>query len=336
MSGFILALLLTATPLTVEQYVGALERIDALLATNQLAAAQAEARALTGRDVAWSEGTFRTDGALLSSIVAAQRAEGPHRARLLFAIDELRRAAGMETGRADPGLLARIAAEQHVPELPAGGDIPTTVDSDAPLIQRIAETLADIVAWLDKKLGQFVDWLLDLLPRRRQGEAGMSGSTTWIVLIMVAIIVAIILLLAVTVLRSSRAAVPEAAQTSVPLGSRRDEDPLSRGAAEWERHAAALANAERFREAIRAWYHAVLVTCYAAGILHFRKGRTNWEYISSLAPALAWRADLIALTRRFEREWYGADESTGEAYDECRELAQRITAAIRHELRGAA
>ena len=80
----------------------------------------------------------------------------------------------------------------------------------------------------------------------------------------------------------------------------------------------------------------MLVNCYAAGILHFRKGRTNWEYIASLAPTLPWRAGLTALTRRFEQEWYGADESSAEAHDECRKLAQRIIASLGRELRGAA
>jgi hypothetical protein len=122
--------------------------------------------------------------------------------------------------------------------------------------------------------------------------------------------------------------------TSVPFGSKRDEDPLSRGAMEWERYAIQLAAAGRFREAIRAWYHAVLVTCYAAGVLHFRKGRTNWEYVATLAPSLPWRPEMIRLTRRFEREWYGSDESTLGALDDCGASARAILESVRE--RGAA
>ena len=335
MNALILAILMTATPLTIEQYVGALERIDSLLVSNQLAVAQSEARALMNRDVIWKDGKFRTDSALLGAIAHAQRADGPHRARLLFAIDELRRVAGMEAGRADPKLLERIAAEQAVPDLPEGGKIATTIEEDLPLIERIARMFEDLFEWIGDRIEQFRDWLRDLLPSRRGGVPAGAGDIRWLVYLVVGAIVVVLLALAVKVLRNSRAAVPETT-SSEPLGSKRDEDPLSRGATEWERYAATLASSGRFREASRAWYHAVLVTCYAAGILHFRKGRTNWEYISSLPPSLAWRADLIALTRSFEREWYGADESASEAHVECRDLAQNIIASIQRELRGAA
>jgi hypothetical protein len=113
------------------------------------------------------------------------------------------------------------------------------------------------------------------------------------------------------------------------LTSKRDDDPLSRGATEWERYAAQLAASGRIREAIRAWYHAVLVTLYGAGILHFRKGRTNWEYVAALSPDLAWRAQFVALTRRFEEEWYGRDRSSIEAFEEVSERAQHILDAVR-------
>ena len=326
---------LEASPLSMQQYVAALERIDSLLASNQLAAAQADARALMHVEVVWERGTLRADSALLTAITKADRAQGPHRARLLFAIAELRRATGMETGRADPKLLEQIAAEQKVPELPEGGDVPTKIDAELPLIERIAQAISDAYEWIVERIRRLIDWLIDLLPGRGDG-AGVTQGMRWIVIGVVSLIVLVVILLAFDVLRRSRAATPEPAAESAPIGSKRDEDPLSRGANEWERYAGVLAGEGRYREAIRAWYHAVLVNCYAAGVLHFRKGRTNWEYIASLPPSLPWRADLIALTRRFEQEWYGADESSREAHDDCRDLARRIVAALGHELRGAA
>lgn len=193
-----------------------------------------------------------------------------------------------------------------------------------------------MIEWLWKKLKQFLKWLVDLLPRRRNAFGQPTAGLHWIVWAVVGAIVLIILYLAFDVLRRSRARGPAEVETSTPIGSNQDEDPLSRGATEWERYAGELANAQRYREAIRAWYHAVLVTCYAAGILHFRKGRTNWEYIASLAPSLEWRPDAIELTRRFEQEWYGALHSTRDAYDACSDLAQSVLDALRREMRGAA
>src|SRR5207244_5595400 len=119
-----------------------------------------------------------------------------------------------------------------------------------------------------------------------------------------------LVVLALEVVRRSRRRELVAVATSDPVASRADEDPLSRAANEWERYAAQLAAAGRIREAIRAWYHAVLVTLYGAGILHFRKGRTNWEYISTITPTIPWRGDFVKLTRRFEHEWYGSANSS--------------------------
>ena len=160
--------------------------------------------------------------------------------------------------------------------------------------------------------------------------SGSFGGTPWLVAAVVILIVGILAVLAIEVARRSkrRLAVPIA--ESDPVASRRDEDPLSRGANEWERYAAQLAAAGRIREAIRAWYHAVLVTLYGAGILHFRKGRTNWEYVSALSPELGWRGEFVQLTRRFEEEWYGHDASGIDALDDCSGRAQRILDSVRH------
>lgn len=329
----ILLLLLLAVPaaaMPVADYIGALEHIDALLASNQLDAAKSAATALKDADVVWAKGTFKADASLLAAI------EKGNRSRLIATITELRRAAGMSAAQADRKLLEQIAAEQEPPELPKGGLVPTKLQRDVPLLERIATAISDMVEWLGDKLRKFFEWILDLLPRNRTPDGKPTAGLHWIVWAVVGAIVLIILYLAIDVLRRSRAAGPAEVETSTPIGSRQDEDPLSRGALEWEKYANDLATAGRHREAIRAWYHAVLVTCYAAGILHFRKGRTNWEYIASLAPSLAWRPDAISLTRRFEQEWYGSLRSTPEAYEECSELAQAVLDALRREMRGAA
>ena len=82
--------------------------------------------------------------------------------------------------------------------------------------------------------------------------------------------------------------------------------------------------------------HLPMLADLKVGLLHFRKGRTNWEYIALLAPSLDWRPDLITLTRRFEQEWYGHDESSIDALTDCSENARSILDAIRGEMRGAA
>jgi hypothetical protein len=318
----------------IEAYIEALESIDAQLESNQLVAAQTAAREMIGTEVVWAKGTFLADGSLLDAIAEAQRAQGAHRVRLLTTISELRRASGMDVARGDRKLLEQIAAEQEPPELPKGGEIPTKLERDVPLLERIAESIGDMLEWVRKQLRKAIEWILDLLPR--PDRPGATAGLSWIVWAVVGAIVVLVVILAFSVLRKSQKNVAVPIAASAPLGSKRDEDPLSRGAQEWERYAGELAAAGQFREAIRAWYHAVLVTCYAAGILHFRKGRTNWEYVASLSPSLVWRPDVIELTRRFEKEWYGGEQSARDAYEECEDRARTILDAVRREMRGAA
>jgi hypothetical protein len=122
--------------------------------------------------------------------------------------------------------------------------------------------------------------------------------------------------------------VPEVGSTRV-VSSRRDENPLSREASGWEEHARELAAERRFREAIRAWYHAVLVALFQAGLLHHQKGRTNWEYVARLDPRLGWRPGFVALTRLFDREWYGRRACDAAALAECAREARGVLVAVR-------
>ena len=68
---------------------------------------------------------------------------------------------------------------------------------------------------------------------------------------------------------------------------------------------------------------------YGAGILRFRKGRTNWEYISALSPQVPWRGEFVTLTRNFEHQWYGSDRSPAEALDEVSRRARGILESVR-------
>ncbi|HEX7153633.1 MAG TPA: DUF4129 domain-containing protein [Thermoanaerobaculia bacterium] len=321
-----LSFALPAQAMPIHEYAGALERLHGQLRANQLDVAHAEARALMQQHVELGTQRFRADDSLLHAIATSKKRDARLLTRLAATIVELRRIAPAGTVTVDPKLLETIAKEEAVDDLQAGGDA-LPVDPDLTLSERIAKITRDVLEWIVDKLDKLWRWLARFWPKSEPG--GGSGMTSWFTIVTVGLIVAILLLLAIKVLRRSRAAEPETVESSEPLGSRKDEDPLSRGAGEWEKYAAQLAAAGRIREAIRAWYHAVLVTCYAAGILHFRKGRTNWEYISLLGPQVPWRPELMELTRRFEVEWYGHTESTAEALDDCSTRARRILDAIR-------
>lgn len=324
-----------AAVLTLEEYTAALVRLRGYIATKQADAAHFEAAGLKEAEVDSPNGRFHADAALLTDVEA-----GRERTKLLAHLDAtiaaLRTVAPVPAASPDAARLEEARHEEEVAQLQKGGTVAGLTEPEGPWYQRFVKWLRELGHWLRELFERFLDWLEKFWPKQGPRKSVAMGGMRWIVIAIVVLIVMIVGVLAAEVIRRSRAAPADATQESAPIGSRRDEDPLSRGATEWERYAAQLAAAGRFREAIRAWYHAVLVTAYSAHILHYRKGRTNWEYVAAVGPSVAWRPEFVQLTRRFEQEWYGSDRSSQEALDECSTRAQRILDAIRRAAREAA
>ncbi|HEX8155200.1 MAG TPA: DUF4129 domain-containing protein [Thermoanaerobaculia bacterium] len=333
---FLIAAAASAEPISLDAYLGELEKIRVAFAAKDLATARRLAEPLVAADVAATSGDrFHADDALLSAIAGAKKHDRVLQQRLTATIDELRRSAPESTTPADAKLLERVTDEQRVAELQQGGTVDVTAGpGDNRFGATVVRAIGETIDWIGELLVKILDWIFDFLPGRKK-ESG-SGSVSGPVIVVVTLIVIALIALALRTIFRARPALAAPAATSEPISSRADEDPLSRGASEWERHAANLAANGRWREAIRAWYHAVLVTLYGAGILHYRKGRTNWEYVAVLPANVAWRAEFIELTRRFEEEWYGSLDSTPEAHDECGARARAILDTLRRGFRGAA
>jgi len=311
---------------TLEHYTRSLEALQRLLQEERLEEARGAARDLRSRAVLWGDETLATDTNTLDAVVAAASAAEGARAgvrldRLVTALRQTSDDAAPVYAR--PEVLARLAP---VDPLRRGGDVATLRVKPLTLPERVEAALfavADAVASFVSKLRE---WLAALRPRRAPGQA-TPGRTA---VAAVAFALAVVAVLTVLVLRSRRRPAELAAPEPARLrSSRRDEDPLSRGASEWERHAGELAAARRWREAIRAWYHAVLVSLFRLGLLHYQKGRTNWEYVARLDPGVAWRPGFIALTSLFDREWYGRRTSDAEAFAECARSAGGVLSAVR-------
>jgi len=311
--------------LTIEQYASALDRLGHLIEGHQLDVARAEARALIGADV----GGFVTDRALLAEVTMLKRPDIHVRERLATTAAELRRSAGIAVPAQDLALLERLKAEQATAKPAAGGEVISSNQTNLSTWERIAEWTGKALQWIGDRLADFFEWLRGFWPKSKHSKDAPTVGLRWIVAAVVVLIVIVLLVLALEVIRRSQSRLEIGAIESEAVSSRRDDDPLSRGATEWERYASQLAAAGRLRESIRAWYHAVLVTLYAAGILHFRKGRTNWEYVSALSPQVAWRGEFVTLTRHFEHQWYGSDRSPAEALDEVSRRARGILDSVR-------
>jgi hypothetical protein len=327
---------LQAATLTLDEYEAALMRIRNFIDAGQIDAARAEAKALAGSEIESPNGRFQADSSLLAEVNAAKSRDLGVENRIDATLSSLRRSTPAKAATVDSALMQRLQKEQTLAELPRGGDVRGVQVRD-PLPKRITDSIRNAAVWIVEKIMKLVDWVMKFWPKNTKlKKPAASPGMRWTIGSLVVLIIVVIGVLAFEVIRRSRKSAPSLVEESAPLGSSRDDDPLSRGANEWERYATQLAAAGRTREAIRAWYHAVLVTLYGANVLQFRKGRTNWEYVAALRPELAWRPKMIQLTRRFEEEWYGADESNAEALDECRAIARDILDAVRRTKREAA
>ena len=318
----------TTTAIGVEEYRSGLEAIAVALERDDLPDAHRRARALQGTTVVTGEGEpFEADPTTLGPVARAQDAAEAVRARAR--VRRVVESLGPPLGLADPdaSLLERLAREEAARRPRPGGEVDTSVPIRAPTLpERLEGWLLAVVDWLGDVLARLWRWLLRFAPRVERGE---PARTAGLVTLLVAFVVLVLGVAAVWALR--RRADPVAAAEPGEEASARDEDPLSREASEWERYAADLARAGHRREAIRAWYHAVLVALFRSGRLHHQRGRTNWEYVAAVGPEAAWRPAFADLTRSFDREWYGREASAPEALRECAERAREVLRAVRGE-----
>jgi hypothetical protein len=328
----VLALVATTTPvpLTTAGYADALEAMAAALDRGDWDAAREQARSLRGTRVEANEGVFEADPTVLAAVETATDAPSALRAR--HRIGRVVQSLGRrDTAVAvDGATLARLARQEAARRPIPGGEVDGRVAVHPPSVpEQIREWLASAWDWVARQMERLWDWLTRR-PRRRAPEA--DGSTATVVTVLVAVIVAALALFAVRSLRRRDPAL-DGGEPHDAAAAARDENPLSREADEWERYAAELAAAGRRREAVRAWYHAVLVALFRTGRLHHQKGRTNWEYVAQLDPGRAWQPGFVDLTQTFDREWYGRAASSVEALRECAARAREILRVLRAEAR---
>ncbi len=321
----LLLLATSASAIPASDYVATLSRIRDEPANLAIA----DARSLMGISIESPGGAFTADNSLLQAIITNRDQAIPRIDATIAALQQT--VSQQPPGTPDPKLVERLREEENVRELERGGEVGERLETDESFLRQAADWISRAWQWIADQFEKLADWMSRFWPSSPElkNEKGAFGGMPWVVTALAIAIVAIIAFVALEVLRRSKKGQPDEVAESDPISSRRDEDPLSRGANEWERYAAQLAASGRIREAIRAWYHAVLVTCYGAGMLSFRKGRTNWEYVSMLRAEAAWRPDFADLTRRYEREWYGRSESTHEALDDCSLRARSILDQIR-------
>jgi hypothetical protein len=214
----------------------------------------------------------------------------------------------------DPALLDRL----RPPRVPGdeGSDLalPDVPDSWAGFLDWVRRTCANALNWLLERLGDLTRWVL---PQRSDG--GGTDITQVAVGLCLVLVTAIVCTVAILWWRRRRSAAPHAVGDSATAS----EEAVDRPVSEWERRGDLLLAAGEHRAALRAFFHAALAAAFAAGRLHHRRGRTNWEYVAQVPARSTWRASLVALVQTFERSWYGGHETSAA---DCRRFRAAVTA----------
>jgi hypothetical protein len=322
-----LAVTPAAAPLSLAGYVAALDGLLSHLEAARLDEARSAARDLSATEVVWGDETLTPDPTVLDAVrQVGTKAEARQQAtRVRRLIEALSGDAGSGAVTARPDVLSRVTPK---PDIEKGGEAPRLQVKPLTFPERAEAALVAVADWIGDTLRKIRGWLRRLMPARTKRAQEDAGMTATVAVAFAAVVAAFLVILAWRSLRRGGVG-PTDALSVRTASSSKDEDPLSREANEWEDYARDLAAKKRWREAIRAWYHAVLVTLFRSGVLHHQRGRTNWEYVSRLSPSLAWRPGFVALTRRFDREWYGRRTSDGTALSECAREAREVLRAVR-------
>ncbi|MBI4616550.1 MAG: DUF4129 domain-containing protein [Planctomycetes bacterium] len=322
-----------AEAISASEYHRRLVAIRDAIEADELAAVRDRAASLLPIRVRDGELEFAADRSVLGPLSRAKDRDEflkmlPRLEILIRELDASR--APPDASPSDRELLESLRREEEAREMREGGEvggIPVEgidPDADISLPERVQKWIEDAARWLREKIQDFFAWLRDLFEPRVVPAADAPGIAPW-VWAMIGLVAAIILVLAWRAFRNRQAKEPE---PEVRAGEARarpiEENPLARTVSEWERLALELAAQGRFRESARAWYLAVLSTLCRAGLLQYRKGRTNWEYVLQLPVAFQHRPDFVEITRDFDRLWYGRGEANAELHDSFSGRSRRI------------
>jgi hypothetical protein len=330
----LVALLALAAPdtLTVGEYRDRLDAIRSAVDAGDLDAARARASTLLSSRIRHEGGEFSPDPTRLRPVADARDLAAARDAARSLAVlrDALGSVPSAAPARPDAELLERLRREEAERALDPGAKV-AGPQLHAPAVPRsLAERIRELWDRLWEAIGDVVKKIFRWLARMLFGSMAATGGSpgmTYLVLGLILAVVGVVGILAYLAMQRRKAAEVPAVPAAAPAA--RDEDPLSRTANEWERFASDLMGSGRFRESIRAWYHAVLVTLFRSGQLHYRKDRTNWEYAYALGPELPWRPGFVEATRTFEQVWYGRRESPREAAEAYASGARDILERLR-------
>ncbi|HEX3940482.1 MAG TPA: DUF4129 domain-containing protein [Acidobacteriaceae bacterium] len=171
-------------------------------------------------------------------------------------------------------------------------------------------------------LAQVRDAFFEWLEGRLLSIAAYGSKSVWLARIFVA--AAVFIAASLLVFWLKRQASRQHAAASAKQRLAEDDSLPSR---EWGLlEAQRLAQEKRWREAIRCLYWAAIFRLETKSLWSADEARTPREYLALVAAGSGKRPDLTALTRNFERTWYGGAPAGEAEFNRARALFERLVA----------
>jgi hypothetical protein len=176
----------------------------------------------------------------------------------------------------------------------------------------------------ESAIGRFREWFYNLLDKFFSGLVRFGSNAPWIVwllriLLLVAICTALVWFLLRIERRSRIRLIPE---IELATGA-----PSAREWQLWLRDAQAMAAQGQWREAIHFLYWASIARLESKRLWPADRARTPREYLALLAGTDPRKPNLSALTRSFERTWYGGRAAQASDLNAALELAAMLGVA---------
>lgn len=173
---------------------------------------------------------------------------------------------------------------------------------------------------ISRLIRDFIRWLQNLLPKRRQVEPGRVDLISLIAQILVIGIALAVLLYVVKILltrfgRTRKAKKPKKKEARIVLGERLEPEAT---ATDLLSQAEILARNGDLRAAIRKAYIAFLVELGDRKMISLAQHKTNRDYLNSVKSIAPLHATMRGLTDSFERHWYGFEQATPDDWQDFR------------------
>ncbi len=173
----------------------------------------------------------------------------------------------------------------------------------------------------DSATNRVQEWLANLLNRIFMGIAGVGSRAPWIgTLLKVSLFGAVLTVLAWLLFRLER----NARVRLVPDVETVPGAPSAREWQLWLKDAQGAAAAGAWREAIHSVYWASISRLESGRLWPADRARTPREYLRLLGGNDPRKTTLTALTRNFERTWYGGREAAAADFDAALHLAAEL------------